>query len=122
MIKTTPQFWDCECQTNYIHPSSQDRCAACGARREDQPDARVNEVKLLLKQQGTSRACHLWIPAHDVFDHYACRTNSPYQTLQQAESAALRYPEEPTWITLCPHSPCQCPKEMPMNKLIDLTL
>jgi hypothetical protein len=39
---TTPLFWDCE--QDYIHPASQEACPACGAVREDQPDARVDEV------------------------------------------------------------------------------
>lgn len=41
---TTPLFWDCECESDYIHPASQDECLLCGARREDQPNARVDEV------------------------------------------------------------------------------
>jgi len=43
---TTPTHWDCECKENYIHPHSQTRCRKCGAKRDDQPDARVNEVPL----------------------------------------------------------------------------
>lgn len=43
-IMTTPDFWDCECKDDYIHPHSEKKCPKCKARREDQPDSRVNEV------------------------------------------------------------------------------
>jgi hypothetical protein len=43
-IRTTPLFWDCECMEAYIHPASQETCLACGAGRDEQPDARVEEV------------------------------------------------------------------------------
>jgi hypothetical protein len=41
---TTPLFWDCECEENYIHALTEENCPACGATREDAPDTRVNEV------------------------------------------------------------------------------
>ena len=41
---TTSLFWDCECEEMYIHPSFQDDCLLCGSSREDQPNARVDEV------------------------------------------------------------------------------
>ncbi|MBN2115427.1 MAG: hypothetical protein JW730_02590 [Anaerolineales bacterium] len=41
---TSSLFWDCECEEHYIHPVYQDQCLLCGARREDQPDARVDEI------------------------------------------------------------------------------
>jgi hypothetical protein len=41
---TTPLFWDCECEEDYIHPATQEVCLACNTRREDAPDARVDEV------------------------------------------------------------------------------
>lgn len=41
---TTSLFWDCECEEHYIHPVYQDQCLLCSARREDQPDARVDEI------------------------------------------------------------------------------
>lgn len=57
MIKTDPNFWDCECKGNdYIHPKSQKRCKKCGARAADQPDSRVNEIEAALKK---GRACKM---------------------------------------------------------------
>ncbi len=41
---TSSLFWDCECDEYYIHPVYQDECLMCSARREDQPDARVDEI------------------------------------------------------------------------------
>lgn len=41
---TTPLFWDCECETDYIHPASHETCPACTAVRQDCPDARLDEV------------------------------------------------------------------------------
>ena len=43
---TTPLFWDCECDCDYIHPSSEFQCFSCGAVQEESPDSRVNEVFL----------------------------------------------------------------------------
>jgi hypothetical protein len=41
---TTSLFWDCECEEDYIHTLTEENCPACGATRENAPDARVNEV------------------------------------------------------------------------------
>ena len=41
---TTPLFWDCNCEEEYIHPATQEVCLACNTHREDGPDARVNEI------------------------------------------------------------------------------
>jgi hypothetical protein len=38
-------FWDCECQANYIHPVSETKCQRCGAEYENMPPAREDEVK-----------------------------------------------------------------------------
>lgn len=43
--ETTSDFWDCECETEYIHHSGQSCCTKCGAIREECPDSRVTEVK-----------------------------------------------------------------------------
>lgn len=43
-LELADQFWDCECEDLYIHPVTKRRCLACGARRDDQPNSRVNEV------------------------------------------------------------------------------
>ena len=47
-LQLTDRFWDCECEENYIHPRNEDLCPHCGVRRDEQPDARIDEVKKLL--------------------------------------------------------------------------
>jgi len=44
---TTSEYWDCECEGLYIHPYNHYTCVICNARRDDQPDSRVNEVLAL---------------------------------------------------------------------------
>ena len=43
-IETTPLYWDCECEHGFIHSHKQVKCDICGARRDEQPDSRINEV------------------------------------------------------------------------------
>ena len=43
-IATTPEYWDCECEEDYIHRKGVDACLLCGAFRVDQPASRVGEV------------------------------------------------------------------------------
>jgi len=51
-MKTNPNYWDCECEHNYIHPKSKDYCAICGAVQDDQPDSHEDEVVEYLIQNG----------------------------------------------------------------------
>ncbi len=44
-IQLTPDYWDCECQHNYIHKKDEITCRICNAFLENQPDSRVDEVK-----------------------------------------------------------------------------
>jgi len=39
-------YWDCECDDNYIHFKARTNCSKCGAIQEDQPSSRSNEVKI----------------------------------------------------------------------------
>lgn len=57
MIRTTPKYWDCECKDFYIRPVRQDECGACSAIREEQPDSRVEEVILQLKEELAGLDC-----------------------------------------------------------------
>ena len=41
---TTPLFWDCECERDYIHPCTEPLCPICKVERDDAPNARVDEV------------------------------------------------------------------------------
>jgi len=40
----TSEYWDCECEKNYIHAHSEEKCFVCGVLRVDQPLSRINEV------------------------------------------------------------------------------
>lgn len=48
----TPDFWDCECKDDFIHPKKQSLCDRCGAVADEQPDSRVNEVEEFLRLKG----------------------------------------------------------------------
>ncbi len=41
---TTPLFWDCECEEDYIHTCLEEACPVCKATQEESPNARVDEV------------------------------------------------------------------------------
>ena len=41
---TTEHFWDCECETNYIHPKCVPVCPRGGAVSDVCSDSRINEV------------------------------------------------------------------------------
>ena len=43
-IVTTPEYWDCNCKNDYIHPKSQKFCSLCNTHQDDAPDSRVYEV------------------------------------------------------------------------------
>lgn len=47
-IETHPDFWDCECETNYIHLKNNTTCAKCNVYKDDQPDSRIDEITELL--------------------------------------------------------------------------
>lgn len=49
-IKLNSNYWDCECEENFIHPRTQRKCTACEEHEEDMPDSRENEIKYLLNK------------------------------------------------------------------------
>ena len=38
------EYWDCECDEQYIHHNSVAECRVCWARRDEMPDSRQSEV------------------------------------------------------------------------------
>ena len=47
-ITVDTEFWDCECETKYIHHKARlSECRRCGAIADEQPDSRANEVKYM---------------------------------------------------------------------------
>ena len=48
-VETNPNYWDCECETNFIHAKAQTlACSLCGMTEDESPDSRVNEIKELV--------------------------------------------------------------------------
>ena len=45
-------FWNCECETDYIHPENHDHCLICGAVAENQPASQASEVQEYLAEFG----------------------------------------------------------------------
>mgnify|MGYP001157969254 CR=1 FL=1 len=43
-VQTTDEYWDCECEHNYIHPAAHTWCHKCKAHKEEMPSSRVEEV------------------------------------------------------------------------------
>ena len=43
-IELTDEYWDCECEKDFIHLRSQESCPVCKAEQEDQPNSRFSEV------------------------------------------------------------------------------
>ena len=41
----TPDFWDCECKHDFIHPKTQESCPECGVFQDDRPDSHYLQVR-----------------------------------------------------------------------------
>tara|TARA_R100000687_G_C6415189_1_gene148303 strand:+ start:516 stop:731 length:216 start_codon:yes stop_codon:yes gene_type:complete len=50
-VVTNPNFWDCECVENYIHPKERAVCVKCGTPMIDRTDSRANEVAILKREE-----------------------------------------------------------------------
>ena len=44
-------YWDCECENNFIHPINNQGCRICGSKQEESPSSRENEVQLHLRRK-----------------------------------------------------------------------
>jgi len=44
-------YWDCECENDFVHSISQQTCNVCGSEQEESPSSRENEVQLLLRRK-----------------------------------------------------------------------
>lgn len=53
-IQLAIDYWDCECEKNYIHKKETGVCSICGSFINEQPDSRLNEVVPFLLAQGHS--------------------------------------------------------------------
>ena len=43
-VETTDDFWDCECETKYIHSAKELCCTKCNSLKEECPSSRIDEV------------------------------------------------------------------------------
>ncbi|MGQ4893374.1 MAG: hypothetical protein ACP6IQ_01975 [Candidatus Njordarchaeia archaeon] len=72
-IKTLKEFWDCECETNYIHPITDKKCSKCGALREEQPNTRLDEFRAFFSDAtinssiSTRRVVDIQLPDGNVY-------------------------------------------------------
>ena len=49
MIETNENYWDCECEEDYIHEKAKKKyCVKRNSLSFNQPDSRQNEVDILL--------------------------------------------------------------------------
>ena len=46
---TSDEYWDCNCDTGYIHPKTVTKCQKCGAIALEQPDSMICEVREHIK-------------------------------------------------------------------------
>lgn len=46
-------WWDCECEEDYIHETSVKKCQKCGYEQDDCPTSRVNEVEEMLSRENS---------------------------------------------------------------------
>lgn len=44
-------YWDCECELDYVHNKEEFYCNRCSAYAEDCSDSRVDEVKKFLEME-----------------------------------------------------------------------
>lgn len=66
-VRTDPRFWDCNCTEYYINAKSVDvRCVLCGAKANEQPDARVNEIG----RGGLFTTDDSWLVAYNISEYY----------------------------------------------------
>ena len=47
MIETNENYWDCECEEDYIHERAKKKyCVKCNSLHFNQPDARQDEIDI----------------------------------------------------------------------------
>ena len=75
---TTPQlssdYWDCQCEENFIQPNAIEKCPHCEACRDEMPDSRQYEVeqgKMFNKVCGTCK--YLGVVFDDTYVGDECK-------------------------------------------------
>ena len=49
--ETTPEYWDCECEKDYVHSKTDPICDVCGTLSDNQPDSRLYEIPQPVKRE-----------------------------------------------------------------------
>ena len=44
-VKTLKEFWNCKCETKYIHPITDKKCSKCGALQNERPKTKLDEFR-----------------------------------------------------------------------------
>jgi hypothetical protein len=44
-------YWDCECEHDFIHTVEKNDCSVCRAIKEEQPNSRNNEIEILIENK-----------------------------------------------------------------------
>lgn len=85
---TTDLFWDCECDTAYIHLKSEETCIRCGMSHNEMPDSHTSEVEALFD-------------THEAVIRMAVQRQG-WRTMpaggQEAIDAGLVVESDPTWM------------------------
>ena len=54
-IEMNSNYWDCECNTNYIHSKKKESyCSVCKVYEFDQPDSREEEARRMQKKENAN--------------------------------------------------------------------
>lgn len=93
--KTTelnPAFWDCKCETNYIHLKDKNNncCDRCHAHMDDQPDSHQREILNWLLGKNV-------VVRHDYFEP---ADESLIITLNKIDTSHEEYDQDILWDTL----------------------
>jgi hypothetical protein len=43
------EYWDCECEENFIHLINEKVCSVCNTRQENQPNSRESEIEIMIR-------------------------------------------------------------------------
>ena len=50
-FETNDNYWDCDCEVNYIHKIKKSDCSLCGALEIDRPPSRQTEINGFIKEE-----------------------------------------------------------------------
>ena len=91
--KTHDDYWDCECEHNYIQKKSDTlHCSKCNSHEDEQPDSRVNEVEEVID----CHSCGKTVPKQDSFcsdatyEQYVCSECNEAHYTDDAPSKSKR--------------------------------